>query len=84
MSVTAERVTVSTSATALNAQGTAALELTIRNAGGASVFLGDASVTASTGLELTAGETMTVRVDGGDRLHAVAAAGSEVVHVLRT
>lgn len=84
MSVTAERVAVGTSATALNAQGTAALELTIRNAGGASVFLGDASVTASTGLELTTGETMTVRVDGGDRLHAVAATGTEEVHVLRT
>lgn len=72
-------VTVSATDQAFNAN------LVVRNRGAASVWLGGASVTTSNGFELGAGETLPFR--GFDTavlpLYAVAASGTNTLHVFR-
>lgn len=85
MAVSANTVTVSDTAVALNAQGTAAVDLTIKNVGTNPADLGSSTVTLGTGLELEGGATVSIRVDGGDVLFAIAAAAATTeLRVLRT
>lgn len=82
MAVTAERVTVGTSAVALNTAGTGAMSLRIKN-GAAAIDVGASGVTSGAGLEVAASGELTVEVDSGDVLYAICATSS-VVQVLRT
>lgn len=81
MAVSAERVTVGATAVALNAASTSALRLALRT--DVAVDLGDSGVTSAGGLELPAGETLTIELDAGDVLFAISGTSSDV-QVLRT
>ena len=85
MAIAAGRVTVTTSATSLmvasDVDGTYGSSITVRNAGAASVFLGGATVTTSTGFELEAGATLDGNLVGNDRLFAIGTE-STICHVL--
>jgi hypothetical protein len=81
MAITHQRVSVGTSATALNAVSTAGMTLTIRN-GATAIDLGGPTVTSGTGYSLAA--SGTVQVEGGDILYGITGAGSSNVEVLRT
>lgn len=86
MSVTVNRVTVSTTAVALNAVGSSGTTLKIKNTDATNaVDLGTSTVTAGTGYPLAAGETITLDADPGDGVYAIRSAGADVVlAILRT
>jgi hypothetical protein len=88
MAVTASRVTVSSTAVALNAIGTGGNSLRITNTDATAtntVDLGPAGVTAGAGLPLAGGATITVEVDPGDSLYAIRSTATDVVlAILRT
>lgn len=86
MSVSAARVTVTTTAVALNTTSTGGNSLRITNTDATAtntVDLGPAGVTSGGGLPVAGGATVTVDVDPGDVLYAISG-GSVVVAVLRT
>lgn len=56
----------------------------IRNGGTAPVDVGGPDVTAGAGFELQAGAALPVDLPPGEILYAVAASGTQSVHVLRT
>lgn len=82
MAVSAARVTVGTSAVALNTPGTGGQTLDIKN-GAAIVSLGASDVTTATGLDVAASGTLRVELDAGDVLFAICGTSS-VVQVLIT
>lgn len=82
MAVSVERVTVETTAVALNPAGTGGTILRIKN-GAAAIDLGGSGVTAGTGFEVAASGEVTVELDSGDVLYAICATSS-VVQVMRT
>lgn len=82
MAVTAEQVSVGTTAVALNAAANTGLSLVLR-AGTTGVFVGPSGVTTTNGLELSSGTPLAIDLDPGDVLYAVHAS-SATVHVLRT
>lgn len=85
MAVTATRVTVSTSAVALNTATTAGMQLTIKNTSANAADLGPSGVAAGAGFDLAAGATVTVDLGPGDVLHAIrSAAADATIAVLRT
>lgn len=86
MSVQAKQVSVGVAATSLHAEtgGIPGARLKLKNAGGASVFLGPSDVTPATGYELATGEVTDVVLGGGEELFGIVAAASEPVHVLVT
>lgn len=88
MPIAASRVTVTTDATSL-AEGAEALtgveqrEVGVRvPSGGSVVYLGDESVTPSTGFALNGGELFSIGLDSTEELYGVTASGSQVVHVI--
>lgn len=82
MSISAEVVTVGTSATALEALDSAGLVL-LRNASG-DIYLGGSDVDTTDGwLYGAADDPIAVPVEGGSTLYAIAAS-SQTVKVLRT
>ena len=82
MAVSAARVTVSTSAIALNTAEAGGGRLYIKN-GAAVVDLGPSTITNGTGLSLAAAAVVEVELDPGDVLFAISATSS-IVEVLRT
>lgn len=82
MAVSAARVTVGTSAVALNTASTSGQCLRIKN-GGVVVALGPSTVTTTNGLDVAISGELTVELDAGDVLFAVSASSS-VVQVLTT
>lgn len=88
MSVTAARVTVSTTAVALNSEtgGVSGTKLKVKNLDGTNaVDLGPSGVTAGGGFELAAGATETFELAHGEVLYAIRSGAADVVlAVLRT
>lgn len=85
MAVTAARVTVSTSAVALNTASTAGQTLVLKNTSANAADLGPSTVTATAGFDLAAGATVTVELSAGDVLYAIrSAAADATIAVLRT
>ncbi len=86
MTVSAARVTASTSAVALNtADPVSVTHLFITNTSANAADIGPASVTAGTGYSLAANASLYVDVDPGDVLFAIrSAAADAVISVLRT
>lgn len=82
MAVSAARVTVGTSAVALNTASTGGQCLRIKN-GAVVVALGPSTVTTTNGLDVAISGELTVELDAGDVLFAVSASSS-VVQVLTT
>jgi len=58
-------------------------KFSVRNRGTAAVYLGDATVTSATGYQLDAGEAVGLQVNPTDALYAIAATGTQTVHVLK-
>lgn len=82
MSVSAEVVAVTSTATPLNTAGTSVLRLTINPS--ADIDLGDSTVTDGTGYTLASADApLTVEIDAGEVLFAVTSATADV-DVLRT
>lgn len=85
MAVTTARVTVSTTAVALNPADSQGALLTLKNTSANAADLGPAGVTAGTGFDLAAGATLTIQLDAGDILYAIRSAASDAtIAVLRT
>lgn len=86
MAVSAARVTVSSTAVALNTSDTGGARLLIKNIDATNgVDLGSSTVTAGAGFPLAAGVTVEVDIDSGEVLYAIRSAGADVVlGVLRT
>lgn len=80
MSMTSAQVSVGTTATVLVTGIKGSAELTIKNAGAASVFLGGSGVTTTTGLDLASGATVGLTVH--ESLYGIVATGTVTVHVL--
>jgi hypothetical protein len=82
MAITAARVTVSTTAVALNVAETDVVSgatLIIRNIDATDTAdLGPSGVTAGTGFRLAPGETVTVPLAAGDQLFAIRSAAADV------
>lgn len=91
-SPSASRVTVDTTAngTALWSNPTTApfsrgAEVIIRNRGSVAVYIGESGLTTSTGFQLDAGESLSLRVARGMApLYGITGSSSASVHVLRT
>lgn len=86
--VSAERVTVSTTAVALNgaeSDTVSGSRLIVKNTDSADALVfGASDVTASTGFSLAAGATLDVALPSGEQLYAIRAAEADIVaHVLR-
>jgi nitrous oxide reductase len=77
MAVSTRRVTVTTTAVALNTASTSGLCLRIKN-GAAIVALGPSTVTAANGYEVAVAAEVTVELDPGDVLFAVSGSTSDV------
>jgi hypothetical protein len=82
MAVLGARVTVGSSAVALNTGSPGGERLRIKN-GAAVISLGAAGVTNATGFDVAAAGEITVELDAGDVLFAICATSS-IVHVLAT
>lgn len=88
MTVAAERVVVGTAAVQLTSGSTATdyrmgSSLVACNRGASPVDLGDSGVAVGAGFELAPGETVTVLLEPGERVYAVAAVAGVRVDVLR-
>lgn len=81
--LTATRVTVATTATLVYTARDGGSSVLVRNAGSASVFLGDATVTTASGFELVAGSA--VRLDftqKSDTVYGIVATGTNRVDAI--
>ena len=87
MAVSAERVTVSTTAVALNPaeSGVAGGRLFVKNTHASdALVLGASDVTPSTGFALAFGVTLEIPYSYGERVYAIRGASADIVaHVLR-
>lgn len=87
MAITTARVTVSTSAVALNPAETdtvAGSVLILKNTSANAADLGPTGVTAGTGFDLAAAATLTVQLPPGEVLFAIrTAAADAIISVLR-
>jgi archaellum component FlaG (FlaF/FlaG flagellin family) len=82
----ASRLTVTTTPVELTGadQGQSSGSSILVQAGSVTVYVGGSTVTAADGFPIAAGATLTLDLDPGELLYAVAASGSTTVHVLRT
>lgn len=85
MAITAARVTVSTTAVALNTALPYGQTLVIKNTSANAADLGTSAVTATAGFDLAAGATVTLDVDPSDVLYAIrSAAADATLAIVRT
>lgn len=85
MALSHARVTVSTSAVALNTATAAGQRLTIVNTTANAADLGSSTVAAGAGLSLAANATLSVQLGPGEVLFAIRSGGVDtVLSVLRT
>lgn len=76
---------MSTTAVALNTASSRGQSLVLKNTSANAADLGTSTVTATTGLDLAAGATVTVVLAPGDVLYAIRSAASDAtIAVLRT
>lgn len=84
MAVTAQRITASTTAVALNTASSGGERLLLKNTSANAADLGAAGVTAGTGFDLAAGAVVDIQLDPGDVLFAIrSAAADATIAVLR-
>lgn len=87
MAVSAQRITVSTTAVALNTDTdtVGGTTLVIKNTSANAADLGPSTVAATTGFDLAAGATVTVELGLGEQLYAIrSAAADATLSVLRS
>ena len=86
MAVSAQRITVSTTAVALNTDtdSVGGTTLVVKNTSANAADLGPSTVTATTGFDLAAGASVTVELGLGEQLYAIrSAAADATLSVLR-
>lgn len=82
MSIETAQVDVADTATALHtADQGAPLVVLVENQGSASMFIGDSTVTTSTGYELEAGQHRYFNLSTGEVLYGIVASGTEQADV---
>lgn len=85
MSINYGQTTVGTAATYITTGKTGASWVQLHApAGGNAVYVGDASVTATTGLELEKGAVVQVWLAEADKLYAIVGANTEVLKWMHT
>lgn len=88
MAVTAERVTVSSAAVALNGAdtGVSGTSVTVKNTHATdALVLGPSDVTAASGFSLAAGASLTLALTSGEQLYGIRGASADITaHVLRS
>ena len=77
MAISSQRITVSTTAVALNTASTSGQKLKIKNTSANAADLGPAGVTAGTGFDLAAGATVDVQLQPQDVLFAIRSAAAD-------
>lgn len=83
MAISASRVTVTTSATALTSPDVDDwATFLVRNRGVVAVYLGGAAVTSATGYQLDAGESVAVDPKQFESLYGITASSTAECHVL--
>lgn len=76
--------TVATTATALHASDADGQSLLVSNVGAATVYLGPAGVTTSSGVPLAAGASVSINdLAAGERIYGIVASSTNEVRVLR-
>lgn len=81
------QITVTTTATLLSS-GVDTREfgiIAVTNRGSGAIFLGNANVTAATGFQVDAGQTLSadVSTSNGEMMYGITASGSQLAHVIR-
>ena len=85
MAISAQRITASTSAVALNSASTAGVTLVITNTSANAADLGPSSVTAGAGYSLAGNASVTVKVQPNDVLYAIRSGASDAtLAIIRT
>lgn len=85
MSINYGQTTVSATATYITTGKTGASWVQLHApTGGNAIFVGDASVTASTGLELEKGAVVQIWLPEADKLYAIVASSTEVLKWMHT
>lgn len=75
--------TVSTTATAIPATAlTGRRSIVVQNTGANDIYLGASDVTTSNGYPLSAGESLSLDLDGAVILYGIVAAGTETVRII--
>jgi hypothetical protein len=82
MTVVAEQVSVTTSATLLVEGDRDGLRVAVRNRDADPVFIGGADVTTGEGFQLDEGESASLFIDSGDDVYGICAAGTARVDTL--
>ena len=80
--VTSARIAVTTSPTLISQSGSEIGHALLKNTGAASVFLGGADVTTTTGYEFAVGETLSITLGSNEALYGIVATGTVLVHKL--
>ncbi len=83
MAVSAEAVSVGTTATALN-DGTPGRVIVAVPTGGSTVYVGGSDVDATDGFPLAADAQVEITVESGEIVYAVVASSTQAVNVLRS
>lgn len=83
MAVSSAQVVVGTTATALNASSNQGQRIYLSNPAGQTVFLGDSTVTTTTGYGLLASTTIKIDVDPYEVVYGIVAGTTATVGVLR-
>lgn len=87
MAISTAQVTVSTTVTKLSVVDTgsrADSSIAVAAPAGADLYVGDATVTATTGFRVPAGATFSGNLESGEDLYGVLASGSGTAYVFRS
>lgn len=86
MALTPRRIPVGTTATQIYTRRPtgplATVQVLVRNPSASSVFLGGPTVTAETGFELPAGESVALTLAAGEAVYGVVTSGEVTIHTL--
>lgn len=86
MAAVGSQVSVTTTATRLDtstAAGMGRSSLMVRNMGTVTIDLGGSTITAGTGFQLRAGESLSIDIASSDPIFGIVASGTATVHVLQ-
>jgi hypothetical protein len=75
-------ITVTTSPTLICLADNKWRTIYIHNGGGAKIYVGNSTVTTSTGFHIGNGESQSIEVPLGETLHAVVASSTNIINVL--
>jgi len=83
VAIVSQQITVGTTIVLLAQGGDDGSSVSITNKGTASMYVGGADVSTSTGYEVVAGSALGADLNAGEKLYGVAAA-NQLVHILQS